>query len=393
MQNIHRKYKVKPKDTIEIIAVKNELDIKELIAYHNKRADSYDQIRDKIPPFLQELILPPKGYGLVNGKEVWLNKEEEPETLVVPYIGKLNSEPFKKDLNYGIYKTIKSGTKENTIKYEISVRYYPKNEENNRYVSVDLISKIFINNEEPSLTADELAIACTEILYPLIFRINRNGLLLEIQNHDELLKRWKKHKQTKLKYYQGETANNYIEKFEETLVEKDLLLYYLQNDWFFNIYFNKIYTIYQGANKPILDEVIDFPILPNTKSVAYTIRRKANRVIKNNRIKIELKGKCTDSRNRSELENGSYFPATIQKNKKPVKGNYRSIYFLKPNNHKIQHAYLECNLELNKPKKITISISELNSTINKEDIRHPEYIVEKEEYEEGKKTFWKSIFS
>ena len=66
---------------------------------------------------------------------------------------------------------------------------------------------------------------------------------------------------------------------------------------------------------------------------------------------------------------------------------------MKPTNHKIQHAYLECDLELSKPKKVSISISEMDKIVNKEEIRHSEYIIEKEESKEGKKTFWKSIFS
>ncbi|WP_103863885.1 LysM domain-containing protein [Aquimarina sp. I32.4] len=395
MKTIYRTYKIKNRDTLASIAKDNDVDVNELIQYHNKRSEIYEHIQDRLPSFLQEIVLPPKGYSLINGKEVWLNKEvPEPDTLKKSFYGGLRLEFPENDLNYGVLKTIKSGKKENTIKYKLSLRFYPENEAlDHNFISIDLVSKIFINDEEPNLIADELAVACTEVLYPLVVKTDNNLNLLDIVNHQDIVKRWKKQKRKKLSYYQGSVAEKYFHLFEQTLFTKDLFFEHLQNDWFFKAYFNKIYTGYN--DKLEVDNKIEFPILPNTKNIQYTVSKKGSIFIKDNRIKIEIDGKCTDPRNKIELEKKAYFPTSIDRNHTPVKGKYRALYFLNSKDHRIQSIYLSCDLDMSKTKSGTITISELDNDSQIQHKRHPKSIKFQEENntDKKKKTFWKSLFS
>ncbi len=389
MLQSHRKHRVTENDTINGVAKKYGLDTKELIDYHNKRAESYDQIRKRIPDFLREIILPPEGYIIKNGKEVWAKSNQpEPNNLKKElFTGELLSKLPQRDLYYGVLKTIKSGDKVQTIKYNTSMRFYPEDEDGEYFVSVDLVSKVFINDEEVSLVADELAVTCTEVLYPIIFRIDKNSRLLEIQNHIEIMHRWDKQKVTKLRYYEGDTAKNYINLFEETLKDKDLCFHYLKNDWLFYLYFNKIYGYYLPVNKQ-LSEIVSFPIIPNTLPIDFEVKRSATLFTKNNRLRIDVKGIYSDKRSKSDIEQKLYFPSSSKISN--VKGRYRELYFLNPENHRIQSAFLECDLELNKSKYVSISISEIDNIPDSLEIRHPERI--KKQYE-NKKSFWKSLFS
>lgn len=390
MIQVNRTYKIKDNDTIENIANILGLDIKELINYHNKRAESHEQIRNRIPDFLREIIIPKDGYVLKDGKEIWGNKNiAEPITIDEIFTGKLKSKPYEKDLFYGVLKTIKSGKKETTIAYQKSVRFYPKDEFGINYVSVDVTSKTFINNEEPSLVAEELALSCTKILYPIVFQIDKNCNILEIQNHQEILNRWKKQKVKNLDYYKGDTAKNYFESFEETITDKELCLYYLKNDWFYNLYFNTIYSTYVSEAKQ-KQETVTFPIISHTAGVEFTIKKEAKISEQNKRVRIDAKGFCSDKRTKTELESKLFFPSLVS-NLPSIKGNYRTRYFLKPDNHKIQSAFLECSLELNKPKYVSISVSEITD-ISKID-RGSRHLKSIKQQEEKKPSFWKSIFS
>lgn len=389
MSGIERTYKLKENDTIEDVAKKHGLETKELIHYHNKRVESHEQIKHRIPYFLREIILPQEGYILKDGKEIWANKNEvEPYKIDQPFTGKLSNRPFDKDLYYGVLKTIKSGEKENTIAYSTSVRFYPEDEFGLYHVSVDVTSKTFINNEEASLVADELALSCTKVLYPIVFQVDKNFKLLEIQNHEEILNRWEKQKEDNLEYYKGEIAKNYFDLFEKTLIDKTLCFHYIKNDWFFYLYFNTIHSTYFSKEKQKAD-VITFPIIPNTASVEFTVKKEAKISEQDKRIKIDVKGACSDKRTKAELESKLFFPSSVS-SIPSVMGNYRSIYFLKRGNHNIESAFLECYLELNKPKYVSISISEISdvSKINK--ARHLKRITKQKE---KKHSFWKSIFS
>lgn len=390
MPTIYRTYKVKPQDTLPSIAKAYNLDLEELKAYHNERAPIQDEIRLRLPQYLKEIILPPEGFILKNGKEIWANSDEaEPEALKEEFHGKLRFAPPEKDLAYGVLKTLKKGNKETTLKYKLSLRFYPKDADNDLFVSVDKISKTFINDEEPSLMADEMAIACTDALYPILFEIDANCRLLNIHNHSEILKRWKQKRENELTYFQGEVAENYFDLFEKSIEDKDYLLHKLQSDYFFNAYFNEIYTVYD--NKANLQKEIGFPLLPHTKEVAYTIDQNAERFFVNNRIKIFSRGKCTDPRSKIELESKIYFPSIEAEESDSVDGDFKSSYFLDPKDNSIQFAYLFCNLGLSESKSTAITISKINVTSNDEVARHPKTIMEREETE--KKSFWKSIFS
>lgn len=392
MNTIYRTYKVKHEDTLESIAEENGLDIEELKEYHNKKANSYDQIDTRLPDFLLEIILPPKGYGVKNGKEVWLNENEaDPKLLSVSFGGRLHYEVKDEKVYYGILKTIQSGSNEATIiSYKVSIHFHPVDQENNRYVTIDRFSKTFINDQEPDLIADELALSCTAVLYPIILKVDANRLITDIYNYEEILTRWREQKTKKIEYYKGEIAEKYFQLFEASLLTKDYLLKSLKNDWLFATYFNAIYKSYN--TKSGIKNAVEFPIVPNTKPVQYEVDQKAIEFIQNKRIKIEMKGKCFDKRSKADFRNKANFPSFTKRNES-TKGQYRALYFLEPYTHSIQSAYVNCNLDLDIPKSVSISVSMLDNQPNINSNKKSDFIEEENQNDDKKKSFWKSLFS
>lgn len=360
MKTNYHTYKIKPKDTLASIAKELGLDINELKAYHNQRTELYGQIKQKLPYFLQEIYVPPKGYGLKNGKEVWLdNSINEPDTLNEPFFGKLNRVHTEKSITYEVLKVITTGNKKLTIKYQVCVQFYKLDYESNNFVSIDIVSKTYINNKEPDLIAEEMAMACSKALYPIEFKINTNGLLQDIQNHEEILKRWKKQKEENLRYFKGKVAENYMNLFEQNIKSKEKLFDSLQKDWFYKTYFNDIYTVYgEGFN---INVPTDFPILPHQENIIYTVDRTATIFLKSNRLKIQING---SNKNKNTTENS--------------KGKYNAIYNLSQKNHVIDFAYVCCNINSRIHKSAIITITKIKEEASAKKVSQPQFLLELE---------------
>ncbi|MFL0063492.1 hypothetical protein [Tenacibaculum maritimum] len=365
----YRTYKIQQGDTLNSIAEKLEVAPEELKKFHNSKS-SFDNVLpfSGIPAHLTEIIIPTIGFGLEDGKEVWLGKGTPIRVNRLQYNGDLFCAPFTGNWSYGIVKTIKNGEKTTTITYTVNLNYYLT--DGIRYVSVDMVSDTFVNDKKPDLIVDELALACTKTLYPILFKINTDGTLNSIENHAAIMERWLLSKKQLSKYYKGNTVKEYLHHFEKVIKEAPLLLHHLQNDWFFHFYFD---AIYHGYRNYIMEYTKKIPLIPFTAKVAYQVTQVLHPYLENNYIRIQSKGHCTDKRNHNDLENGYYFP-TDPLQSSTVKGNYRAVYMLHRKTSRIKYLYIESTLKLSKEKHMTISISEIENTIPKENLRHPKEI-------------------
>lgn len=372
MNSKYNTYTIKKGDTLKSIAKDLNLDIEELKNYHNNKSSLNDRLPfSGIPEHLKGIIIPHEGFGLKNGQEVWLGNGEPIRVEQIRYNGDLSCSFFIGNWSYGIVKTIKNGENTQTISYTVNLKYYVTDDI--RYVSVAMMSDIFINDTEPDLIVDEFAVKCTKVLYPLIVELDRNGTLNTIENHNDILERWKKTKKELSKYYKGEVAEQYLQNFENVIKEKALLLHYLQNDWFFYFYFDNIYEGYNNYKKEYIKKV---SIIPFTTGVDYQVTQTLYPYLKNNHISIESNGYCADKRDIDDLENKYHFPTNYNQ-EIPLEGSYRAMYFLNKQTARIKNVFIESSLKLNTEKYMSISISEIPNTISEEDLRHPKNIQSK----------------
>lgn len=369
MSSKYNTYKIKQGDTINSIAKELNLDAEELKEYHNNKSGFDNRLPFLgLPEHLKEIITPNTGFGLKDGKEVWLGKGEPIRVKRIQYNGDLSCAFFIGNWSYGIVKTIKNGTKTHTITYTVNLNYYVTDDI--RYVSVDMISDTFINNKEPDLIVDELATGCTRALYPLTIELSSNGTLNTIENHNDVMERWQKAKKQLSKYYKGDVVKQYLQHFERVVKDKSLLLHYLQNDWFFYFYFDNVYKGYTNYKKEYIKKV---PIIPFTARVDYQVTQTLHPYLENNYIRIESKGHCVDKRDVNDLENKYHFPSSYDR-EPSIKGDYRAIHMLNEQTARIKYLFVESALKLRKEKYMSISISEIENTIPKKELRHPKSI-------------------
>lgn len=237
-----------------------------------------------------------------------------------------------------------------TIQYKISLQFL-KETENGNYLIEIVKDKIFVNEKRSSNTSDLLAETCGKQIYPLILEITRDFNYIGIQNHKEIMKRWKSQKSYLELSYKGTYAEQVIEKTEVVLFSYDLLESKLfNNDWFFNVFFNGITTDISHKY---------FPLIPYKKGIVYKTNTKIISHKKREKDIIFLqKGICIDQRNKDEILNGRLNPSSFSNQ---AEGNSEIAYHLYEDTFLIDAIIGEIQLEkpIEETKKVLFEIFNL----------------------------------
>ena len=349
MKPKYKKYTLKKEDTLASISQLLEKSTHEVKSFHNIFCDGDEYIGVDFPKNLRELYIYPE----YNEKELTLIPKV---TFERPF--ELALKPLQNKVNYGVMYTITTGEEINTIKFEASVLFKGQTNSKDFIFEIDRISKTFINDEETTSIADELAEKTSKVLYPLEIIVSKEGKSIAINNYKEIQKRWEKIKEKILDEYEGEWVEKYLQGNEQTLQEEGNLIQALKKDWFLSSYFNGIYTYY--TPKFTFENNITFPLLTNCEAVNYKVEQKINEYLDEfNLIKIEQKGTVAEERSKSDLQNESniaYYGA-LYPNEDSAAGNFRSLYFLNGKTNAIESLYLECSLQLEIEKNIKVVIS------------------------------------
>ncbi|CAM4124679.1 MULTISPECIES: hypothetical protein [Flavobacterium] len=349
MKPKYKKYKIKRGDTLEGISLQLEKSTHEVKSFHNVFCNDTDYIGNELPCHLKELFIYPE----YNQEELSLIPKV---SFSEPY--KLELKPSQNKINYGVMYTITTGEDSNTLKYEISLVFKGKNSDNDFIFEIDRISKTYINDEEASSIADELAEKTNTVLYPLEIIVSQQGRWTGINNYAVIKTRWETVKEKILDEYEGRWVKQYLASNEVVLEEENLLFRALMKDWFLNSYFNSIYIYYTHKFK--LDTTVSFPILTNCKAVEYKIEQKINEYLDEyNLIRIEQNGILEDERSKSDLQNEMDIPyyGTLYPEYDKANGKFRSLYFLNGKSNLIESLYLESSIALNVEKKIQVVVS------------------------------------
>jgi hypothetical protein len=352
LKSKYKTYKIKNGDTIISVATELGITVKEARNFHNIFSKEDEIIIDDFPSQLKELYV----YPYIRE----ITKDKQPLAKFDGY--KLSFLPSKKKNNYGVMYTISSDEKEEyTIKFEVSVEYKGA-DKNGFYFAIDRLSKTFINDEEASSIADELAEKVGTVIYPLVVVTNDNGKWFNIDNFKEVQKRWEKVKKRILDEYEGEWVEEYLELVAESLLEESSLLNSLSNDWFLNAYFGGIYAYYTPYFK--FKNEIKFPIVPNINPLVYQVEHTTEEYLDDYRqVVIDQKGVLADERAKSDIENQLNFPhyGQLYSDAPKAEGEFRAKYFLNESDNTIESLFLECSIVLDKPKKIQVVVSLLQN--------------------------------
>lgn len=228
-------YEIKKGDTLKLIAEKLNLDIAELIKFHNQYCGVTQQIIfDELPMYLKYLYIEKK------------NIEENIDEPNKPYL-----QSFEKVVKYRCEQDVFTEINSVPVSNATTKRDYivdSKIMHDKLFVKVKLLDNVLKVNpdnytEAANLVANLDLLKCNDV----ILQVNeKDGSILKIVNHEEIIAEWKSKKEEfeKMQNKVGSDAAkrdlfSFIELIDnQIMIEKNLIDDY-KGKIFFDIYFNK----------------------------------------------------------------------------------------------------------------------------------------------------------
>lgn len=378
----HRSHLIQQGDTLECIAKKYSITAEELRRYHNTYAELSDLLGDEIT-HQKELIVPkPKEEGI--SEETPQEKERKkvsfaPDNKLVYY-------PVNTHYKYGVMITLENGEEKNELKYETSVKWVKKDKDFHIF-EIDRTSKIYINEEEANNIADLLAYETSKVLFPMHLMVDEDGNWEEVAKCNIYPERWKTVKKHLQKEFEGEMVEIYFQKVEKILETPEQINFYMLGDFFLRTLF--LGFCFNYGKDFITEKHITFPIVENGIEPRYKIQTKADPYLDEyNMINIEMEGVLDDERSQADFINGNPFAFEIGEKDKKIEsfGNFLVKAFLNPNSSIPEAVHLECSIDLEETKKVSVVIANLSESGNI-NVRNRETSVFQEKVAPNK-SFW-----
>ncbi|PAM95163.1 hypothetical protein B4N84_07730 [Flavobacterium sp. IR1] len=191
------------------------------------------------------------------------------------------------------------------VHYEVEINCRTRNTYNDFVYEINR-KQVYINNQEPDLLVEQMLDKCSKALFPIKIIPAADGTLYEIDNHDEIVKRWESLKNQLASYYYSEVAYKILNKVQKLILNKQELEKSLNQDWFFHLHFSPLYIEYPLEKAQTYNW--KSPIFGN-QSIAY---KTDHTIVENytatNKIIINAKGKSADERSIDEVVQGIDYP-------------------------------------------------------------------------------------
>jgi hypothetical protein len=340
--NIHT---VQKGESLKSISLLYNIDADALKLFHNNHCN------------VKEMIL----IELTGQKEIFLPRTAVTDKNRLVKFGHAKSlifQPENSFSRYGATVTIENNDQKNELKYETSVRWLKK-ENKLHFFEIDRISNLYLNEEEVNEIADLLAYKTSKVLYPLQISADEQGKFNAVENLSVFKERWPAVKEELYKEFEGETVDNYCEKIEKVINEQDAINLYLKDDYFIRTLFFGIYQSF-GRDYQVETES-SFPVVGNPVEPKYKIKLEIDPLKGETGLaNIEGEGQLNDERSVYDFMNKAPFSMIIEDH--PVinhEGNFRIVSYLNGETLLLKSMYLECSIELEKKKKISVVIAEM----------------------------------
>lgn len=340
--NIHS---VQAGESLRSIGTLYNLDTAALKLFHNSHCGVKDMI----------LI------ELTGQKEIFLPRTAVTDKSKLVKFDRANTVGFHPEnwfKRFGVTISIENNDKKNELKYETSVRWL-KTEKRLHFFEIDRTSNLYLNEEEVNEIADLLAYKTSKVLYPLQISVDEQGKFNAVENISVFKERWAAVKEEVYKEFEGETVDEYCSKIEKVIFEPDAINLYLKNDYFIRTLF---FGMYQSFGKEYQTEMsTGFPILNNPVEPRYELNLEIDPLKDEyDLVAIEAEGRLNDERTVYDFMNKAPFSMIIEDN--PVmnhEGNFRIACYLNGETQLPESMYLECDIQLEKKKKIAVVVAAL----------------------------------
>ncbi|MGM5630058.1 hypothetical protein O2K51_04070 [Apibacter raozihei] len=111
------------------------------------------------------------------------------------------------------------------------------------------VKDFLLNGELPDALADQLALQCGEVLYPLEVTLSDKGSLYKLHNYTLLKNRWNSVKNKLFRYYSDSYSQEYLYKTDSHYHTEEKLFRQLKNNPIFFLYFVEPYRAGIPENK------------------------------------------------------------------------------------------------------------------------------------------------
>ncbi len=360
MKPRHPKYTIKQGDTLQSITRLFGVEQDVWTRYHNNMCRLDHVIRDVLPRHLEDIYLLPELWN----RELILNRPAPLAELARPiqriavlgYQNTLYLKTAVSAVKYGVNITIQDDKKLNSIKYEVPVKYLGR-QDDDFYVEISSPESIRINDLLPDSKADRLAADVYNLLYPIVFRIDRHGCIIGIDNFEEIKKRWDGSLEEIRRNRFGESLEKYLKLCSYSLKNEEKLLRKLKRSYFFSCYFFGIYQAY-GEQYTANNEFV-FEISPDLGKVLFQTESKIDKYVdRYDMIKVVIKGKSKNNDGAKDLE--AEIEDRIISEDLYMDGTYYAKYFIDSKNHIIDAIAARIRINEKEKKEVMIKISNLS---------------------------------
>lgn len=345
-------YKIQDGDTPESVAEKLEIDLYVLRSYHNRYCESVnDCIGPAFPRHLKFLILQSQ-----EEKEK-IEAHREPIHFSTKNF-KLPFRPSHLDKRYLAMYDIEKDSEKNSIKEEIDVKWLATDKNGYSFIEIDR-KALFVNENYEKSVADEFAEITAKVFYPLEVVVDSNGKCIDLYNFDKIRERWSQVKKEVLKEFGGKAVEERLKEFEIKLNDDDLIKKSFLNDWFLMAFFNGLNIEYKETLS--IKNNVRFPFSKKIGELDFEVEQTIMPTVDQyNLVNITQTGFLVDSRSKDDFENNLLFPynSLEENDSKKLEGTFEAYYFLNPNKNIVESLFLQCEIKLDTPHKITITISD-----------------------------------
>ena len=164
------------------------------------------------------------------------------KSLYKENILRFNTNEFKKKYKVEVVfeETIYDRTR---VVYEVSVENLEVIASGN-YLCYVVMDNFLINNKEPDLIMEQLAHKCRKPYETLVLIISKNGEIIGLNNHPDIIEKWNVLKKRLAVEYSGNEFEKYVQLTEDAIIKPEIFLSKLKNDIFISQFF---YPIYEEA--------------------------------------------------------------------------------------------------------------------------------------------------
>jgi hypothetical protein len=343
-------YTIKEGDTLRSMAKTLEKTEWEVSRFHNMFANQDQIINVTFPKNLHTLYITP---------DIEIKEPDNKPKVQFDSNNKLAIIPHKGALHYHVKHEVTLGTDTLTRTYEIKVRLVDQKGKSSLF-EIDLITKPIDQNLDTM--QEDIVAEMSRAIYPLAIEVDKNGNWFEVYNYKTITQRWKTVRNYILDEFEGKDLEKILAFYDTKFQDQENFTALLKNDIFLNCYFNNLYTNHTKNNS--FERILDFPILPNIKKVAYKAVQEINPYLVNNKINIDITGTIADTRATNDYNyqlNEAYY-ALVDPTATQPEGSYTASYILNSKTNCLEQASVNCFIKLEEVNQIKMTIQLLTNS-------------------------------